>query len=142
MKFSAARARMASAGTMAAILIGCLAAGGCDMEFDKSASRHEQMVEEAGKLSKILQQVTDEASARAHLDEIQVIGDRLRELQGASIDAQSKSETNVSMITSNRQARLFRQVALGVVRNSDRIREADPQAGELIDKALEGIYWN
>jgi hypothetical protein len=43
--------------------------------------------------------------------------------------------------TNVRQAKLFFQVALGVPRNLERISEADPKAGEMVNKALEGILW-
>jgi hypothetical protein len=125
----------------AVVTLGLLATVGCDLQMDKSANRFEQMGEETKKLNKLLQQVTDEASAKAHIEEIKQLGDNLRKIQGDFLEDASNNKTNYSVITNHRQAGLFRQVALGVERNQERIREADEKAGEMIDEALKDIHW-
>lgn len=125
----------------AVVTLGLLAAVGCDLQMDKSANRFEQMSEETKKLNKLLQQVTDEASAKAHIDEIKQLGDNLREIQADFLEDASGNKSNLSLLTNHRQAGLFRQVALGVERNQQRIRETDEKAGEMIDEALAGIFW-
>ena len=114
---------------------------GCDLGIDDSPSRWEQLKDETGKLAKIVQQITDEASANAHLEEMNAVADKIREIQKGIADDQGNNETNISLITNNRQMKLWKLVAVGIPTAQDRIRESDPKAGEIVDKALEGIWF-
>jgi len=116
-------------------------AAGCDLELEESSNRYEKMGQETSKLAKVLQQVIDEASAKQRLPEIQELGDKIREIQQGIIGAESNNSQGMVVATNVRQMQLFFQVAAGVVRNMDRIRQTDPKAGDMIDKALQGIIW-
>jgi hypothetical protein len=118
-----------------------LALGGCDLGLDESSNRYEQIGKESVQLAKILQQVTDENSAKQRLPEIQELGDKIRELQKRILESESHNPMGMPKATNVRQAKLFSQIAGNVSRNIERINQADAKAGELINEALKDIYW-
>jgi hypothetical protein len=142
---NALRQRLRPAGRLSVWMTGaawCLmVTAGCDLGLDESSNRYEKMGEVTAQLAKVLQQVTNEASARQHLPEIQKLGDQLREIQKGILGAESDNPLGMPKATNVRQAKLFNQVATGVVHSLERIRQADSKAGELVDQALQGIYW-
>jgi hypothetical protein len=126
---------------LAGVALCLLAAAGCDLGLEQSSNRYEQMGQEARKLNLLLQQVTDEASAKQRLPEIQALGDSIREIQGKIIDSEADNPMGMPNVANVRQAKLFYQVAAGVPRHLERINETDPQAGQMIGEALKDIYW-
>jgi hypothetical protein len=126
---------------LAGLAICWLAAAGCDMGLEESSNRYEQLGKETKQLVDVLRQVTDEASAKERLPEIQALGDKIRKIEEGVFKAESDNPMGMPKATNVRQAKLFFQVALGVPRNLERISEADPEAGEMVNKALEGIVW-
>jgi hypothetical protein len=123
------------------VVLCLLVVAGCDLGLEESSNRYQQMGQETSQLAKVLQQVTDEASAKQRLPEIQELGDKIREIQKGIMGAESNNPKGMVAATNVRQMQLFFQVAAGVVRNMDRIRETDPKAGEMVDEALQGIIW-
>jgi hypothetical protein len=126
---------------LAGVAMCLLAAGGCDLGLEESSNRYEQIGKETRQLAKILQQVTDEASAKQRLPEIQALGDKIRELQKKIIASEADNPMGMPKATNVRQANLFYQVAMSVSRNLERINQADEKAGEMINDALQDIYW-
>ena len=126
---------------LAGLAICWLTAVGCDLGFEESSNRYEQLGQETRQLVDILRQVTDEASAKERLPEIQSLGDKIRDIQKGIFDAESDNPMGMPKATNVRQSQLFYQVAIGVPRNLERINEADPKAGEMVNEALKGIVW-
>jgi hypothetical protein len=118
-----------------------LAVAGCDLGLDESSNRYEQLNQETKLLVEQLRQVTDAASAQQRLPEIQALGDKIRKAQEGIFTAESDNPMGMAKATNVRQAQLFYQVAAGVVRNLERINEADPKAGAMVNEALKGIVW-
>lgn len=124
--------------------LGLMLAVGCDMGLEQSANRYEQLNIETKKLIGVLRQVTDEASAKAHQAEIEELGERIRDVQERIIAAEEKKVAeggNMGTFTNYRQASMFEQIGDNARRQLERIREADPKAGAIVDAALEGIVW-
>lgn len=118
-----------------------LVVAGCDLGLEESSNPYENITKETGQLAKILQQVTDEASARDRLPEIQELGDKIRTIQKGIIDAESDNPLGMPKATNVRQSQLFFQVAAGVSRNIERINQTDEKAGQMINEALKDISW-
>ncbi|MEX0612868.1 MAG: hypothetical protein WD738_22650 [Pirellulales bacterium] len=137
------RTRSAAGWFGAAVAYGLLALAGCDLGMEQSSNRYEQLNIETKKLTDILEQVTDEASAKAHQTEMQEAGDKMRDVQKRIADAEEKRAKNggggMGNITNFRQASLFQQTGDAARRQTERIRETDAKAGDIVDKALEGV---
>jgi len=123
------------------VALSLLVAVGCDLGLEESSNRYEQLTKETSQVSKLLQRVTDEESAQERLPEIQELGDRIRALQAKIIKSESDNPLGMPKATNVRQSQLYFQVASGVSRHIERINESAQKAGEMINKALEGIYW-
>jgi hypothetical protein len=130
-----------SARRLAGLAVCWLVATGCDLGLEESSNRYEQLGKATQELALILRQVTDEASAKEKQPEIQALGDKIRKAQEGIFTAESDNPMGMAKATNVRQAQLFYQVAAGVVRNLERINEADPKAGAMVNEALKGIVW-
>jgi hypothetical protein len=78
------------------------------------------------------------------LAELEVAADAMRDVQKRIADAEAKraekgSSGGMGNVTNFRQASLFQQTGDTVRRHMERIREADMKAGDIVDKAMEGI---
>jgi hypothetical protein len=123
------------------VVLCLLVTAGCDLGLEESSNRYQQMGQETSQLAKVLQQVTDEASAKQRLPEIQELGDKIRTIQKGIIDAESDNPLGMPKATNVRQSQLFFQVAAGVSRNIERINQTDDKAGQMINEALKDISW-
>jgi len=127
----------------AATACGMLALAGCDLGLEKSANRYEQLNIETKELNEILRQVNDEASAKAHQGEMEEAADEVRDVQERIAEVEAKRAERggggMGNVTNFRQASLFEQIGDATRRHKERIREADEKAGDIVDKALEGI---
>jgi len=138
------RTGMAAGWLGAAMACGLLALAGCDLGMEQSSNRYEQLNIETKKLTDILEQIENEASAKKHLAELEEAADKVRDVQKRIADAEEKRAKKVSgggmgNITNFRQASLFQQTGDAARRQTERIREADAKAGDIVDKAMEGI---
>jgi hypothetical protein len=112
--------------------------------LEQSSNRYEQLNIETKKLTDILEQINDEASAKAHLAELEEAADRVRDVQKRIADAAAKRAekgggSGMGNITNFRQASLFEQTGDAARRQTERIRYADDKAADIVDKAMEGI---
>jgi len=135
-------------GTLASavfVVLGLSLLVGCDMGLEQSANRYEQLNIETKKLIDVLRQVTDEASATAHQDELEEAGETIRDIQARIVAAEEKKAKEggggMGRITNYRQADIFEQTGYSARRQIERIREGDAKAGAIVDTALEGIVW-
>jgi hypothetical protein len=115
---------------------------GCDLGLEQSSNRYEQLNIETKKLTDILEQIDSEESAKAHLGELEAAADRVRDVQKRIADAEAKKAEKgggLGGITNFRQASLFEQTGDAARRQTERIRAADAKAGDILDKAMEGI---
>ena len=123
---------------------GLLSATGCDMGLEQSSNRYEQLNMETKKLTEILEQIEDEASAKKHLAELEEAAEKVRDVQKRIAEAEEKRAkkgggSGMGRITNFRQATLFEQTGDAARRQTERIRAADEKAGDIVDKAMEGI---
>jgi hypothetical protein len=123
---------------------GLLSVTGCDMGLEQSSNRYEQLNMETKKLTEILEQIEDEASAKKQLAQLEEAAERVRDVQKRIADAEEKKAkkgggSGMGRITNFRQASLFEQTGDAARRQTERIRAADEKAGDLVDKAMEGI---
>jgi hypothetical protein len=121
-----------------------LAQAGCDLGMEQSSNRYEQLNIETKKLTDVLEKISDEASAKAHLAELEQAADSVRAVQKRIAEAEQKrakkgSGGGMGNITNFRQASLFQQTGDAARRQQERIRTADPKAGDIVDQAMEGI---
>jgi hypothetical protein len=127
----------------AAAILAVFILTGCDMGMEQSSNRYEQLNIETKKLNEILEKVTDEASAKANQPALVQAADGVRDVQKRIADAEAKRAEKggggMGNITNFRQASLFEQTGDAARRHTERIRNADPKAGEIVDKAMEGI---
>ena len=89
-------------------------------------------------------EVTDEASAKANQVALEEAAGKVRDVQTKirekeEAKAAKGSGGGMGMVTNARQAGLFQQTGDAARRQVERIREADPKAGAIVDKAVEGI---
>jgi hypothetical protein len=129
-----------------AAVIGIALTAGCDMGLEQSSNRYEQLNIETKKLTEILRQISDEASAKAHQEELDEVGDEMRDIQErivASAEKKAKEGGGPGLggVANFRQASLWEQSGDAARRQVERIREADPKAGAIVDKALEGVQF-
>lgn len=123
-----------------ALMLSLFALTGCDMGMEQSSNRYEQLNIETRKLLEVLKQVTDEAAANEHLDELNEAGDKIRDIIKRIADADAKKKDgNMGMVTNFRQSQMWITTGDSARRQIGRIREADPKAGAIVDQALEGI---
>lgn len=129
--------------TVAAGTCGLLLLAGCDLGMEQSSNRYEQLNIETKKLTDILEQVTDEKSAKAHQSELEDAGERMRDVQKRIAEAAEKQAKKggggMGNVTNFRQATLFEQTGDAARRQVERIRAADEKAGAIVDKALSGV---
>jgi hypothetical protein len=127
----------------AATACGLLALAGCDLGLEQSSNRYEQLNIETKKLTDVLEQIEDEATAKAHQAELEEAADSVREVQKRIADAEAKRAEKggggMGKITNFRQASLFQQTGDAARRQTERIRAADDKAADIVDKALEGV---
>ena len=118
---------------------------GCDMGLEQSANRYEQLNIETKSLLEVLRNVTDEASAKAHREELEEAGEKIRGIQQRIVAAEEKKAKEggggMGRITNYRQAGLWEQTGDAARRQVERIREADAKAGAIVDQALEGVVF-
>ena len=137
------RTSLAAGWLGAATACGLFALAGCDLGMEQSSNRYEQLNIETKKLTDILEQVSDEASAKAHQEELEAAGERMRDVQKRIAEAEKKRAERggggMGNITNFRQASLFEQTGDAARRQTERIRDTDAKAGDIVDKALEGV---
>jgi hypothetical protein len=129
-----------------AAVVGIALTAGCDMGLEQSSNRYEQLNMETKKLTEILRQISDEASAKAHESELEEVGDEMRDIQeritaSAEKKAKEGSGPGLGGVANYRQASLWEQSGDAARRQVERIREADPKASAIVDKALEGVQF-
>lgn len=128
-----------------AMACGFLVLAGCELPGKgESSNRYEQLNIETKKLIEVLEQISDEKSAKAHEAELVAAADGVRAVQKRIKEAEEKrakagSSGGMGAITNARQASLFQQVGDSARRNAERIREEDMNAGVIVDKAMDGI---
>ena len=128
-----------------AMVVGITLLTGCDMGLEQSSNRYEQLNMETRKLTEILRNVDDEASAKAHQAELEEVGGQMRDIQ-QRINAAAEKKAKVGGgglggVTNFRQASLWEQSGDAARRQLERIREADPKAGAIVDEVLEGVQF-
>jgi hypothetical protein len=125
------------------VFCGLLLVAGCDMGLEGSSNRYEQLNQETKKLIEALKPITDEATANTQLAAVEEAAEMIRTIQARIREAEEKKAAKggggMGGITNSRQASLFQQTGDAARRQIDRIREHDPKAGAIVDKAVEGI---
>lgn len=125
------------------VLGGIVGLAGCDLGLEQSANRYEQLNIETKKLLEVLREINSEETAKTHQAALEEAAGKVREVQAEIREAEAKGAEKkgggMGRITNYRQANLFRQTGDSARRQIDRIREADRKAGEIVDKAVEGI---
>lgn len=144
MNARAIRELVAAGRRLAVVICGLIVLAGCDMGLEDSSNRYEQLNLETKKLIEVLRQFSDEASANAHLAELEEVAGNVRVIQQRIRDAEEeragkKKGGGMGRITNFRQAGLFQQTGDAARRQVERIREADAKVGAIVDKAVEGI---
>jgi hypothetical protein len=123
---------------------GLLVLAGCDMGLDDPANKYEQLNIETKTLLEVLRKINDEASATENLADLEDAAGKVRDIQRRINDAeearaQKKKGGGMARITNASQAKQFQFVGDSARRQVERIRQADPKAGAIVDKAVEGI---
>lgn len=138
------RNRLIGGGFATFVLCCMIAAVGCDLGLEDSSNRYETLNQETKTLTEILRKINDESSAKANLAELEDAAGKIRDIQGRirgaeEKKAEKKSGGGMGRIANFRQASLFQQSGDAARRQVERIREADPAAGAIVDQAVEGI---
>ena len=137
------RTGLAAGWLSAATAWSLLALAGCDLGLEQSSNRYETLNIETKKLTDILEQIDSEASATAHLAELEEAAGKMRDVQKRIADAEAKRAEKggggMGNITNFRQASLFQQTGDAARRQTERIRLVDEKAGVIVDKAMEGV---
>jgi len=130
-------------GVASSICLSMLTAG-CDLGLEQSANRYEQLNIEIKNLKEVLNQVSNEETAKAHQADLEAAAEKVRDIQATISGAGEKSAKggkNMAQIANNRQAKLYQQGGDAARRQVERIREADPKAGAIVDEALRGVQF-
>jgi hypothetical protein len=127
-----------------AAAVGIALMAGCDMGLEQSSNRYEQLNIETKKLTDILRNINDEASAKAHEEELTEVADEMRDIQEritASAEKKAKEGEGPGLggVANFRQASLWQQSGDAARRQVERIRETDAKAGAIVDKAMQGV---
>lgn len=127
---------------LAIAVLAVTAWAGCDMGLDQPANRYERLNQEMKKLLAELRQVTDEATANEHRAAIEAAATSIRDVQDAIIEVETKKKgTGMGRITNFSHAKQWQQISFSVRRQVERIREADVQAGSIVDTAIAGVIF-
>jgi hypothetical protein len=126
------------------LVCGLILVAGCDMGWDDPSNKYEQLNIETKTLLEVLRKITDEESANANLADLEEAAGKVRDIQtrineAEQARAEKKKGGGMGMITNASQAKQFQYTGDSARRQVDRIREADPKAGAIVDKAVEGI---
>lgn len=132
--------------SLALIVCGLIVFAGCDLGLDDPSNRYEQLNIETKEIITVLRKINNEESANANLAELEVVAGKIRDTQTKIREAEeAKAEKGkgggMGAFTNARQASLFQDSGDNARRLVEGIRAADPKAGAIVDKAVEGIEW-
>jgi hypothetical protein len=131
---------------LAVLVCGLIVLAGCHLGMDDPSNRYEQLNIDTKSLIQVLRKITDEASANANLAELEEVAGKVRDTQTKIREAEAaKAEKGkgggMGAFTNARQASLFQDSGDNARRLVEGLRKADPKAGAIVDKAVEGIEW-